>query len=117
VRASIALAALWLLASGCGVPQEPSKQADEIASVAAEGALLAHDTAEGDTTGPFRRVHARALRGQIEELRPAIEDRRLSALAATVSEQLRRLEDDAAAAPAVETRLERAAEDADEVAR
>ena len=32
---------------GCGVPQELSKQAEEVGSVAAEGALLAHDAGVG----------------------------------------------------------------------
>jgi hypothetical protein len=109
VRAPAVLAALCLLLAGCGVPQELSKQAEDVASIAAEGALLAHDAGEGDTTGPFRRVHARALRENVDELRPAIEDRRLASIAATVAEQLRRLEQNAAAARTVETRLERAA--------
>ena len=117
VRAPAVLAALSLLISGCGVPQELSKQAEDVASIAAEGALLAHDAVEGDTIASFRRVHAQALRKQVEELRPAIVDGRLSALAASVSTELRRLEQNAAAAPVVERRLERAAAEADELAK
>lgn len=116
MRVSAVLAALGLLLAGCGVPQELPKQAEDVASVAAEGALLAHDAGEGDTTSQFRRVHARALRAQLDELRPAIEDRRLASIAATVAEQLGRLEQDVGAARTVEIRLQRAAAAAGELA-
>ena len=112
-----ALLAALLLVSGCGVPQELPKQAEEVESVAAEGELLAHDAAQGDTTDAFRRVHAQALRRQLEGLRGAIDDPRLAAVAATVSDELRRLELDAAGAAVVERRLARAGESAGEVAR
>jgi hypothetical protein len=117
VRAPAVLAALCLLVAGCGVPHEPAKQAEDVASIAAEGALLAHDAAEGDTIASFRRMHAQALRAQLEELRAAIADRRLAPIAATVSTELRRLEEDAAAAPQVVRELERAAAEAEELAK
>ena len=64
--------ALILLVAGCGVPASPVKQAEDIASIAAEGALLAGDAVEGDTTTQFAGTHARALRRNAETLAPAI---------------------------------------------
>jgi hypothetical protein len=87
VRGALLLAAVLL--AGCGVPQEVPKQAEEVASVAAEGSLLAHDAAEGSTTETFTREHAKALRRLIEELQPAIENPDLGQLAAKVAEVLR----------------------------
>ena len=55
------------------MPTDPSKQADQIASVAAEGSLLAHDAAEGDTTETFTRVHADALRESLARLEPKVQ--------------------------------------------
>jgi hypothetical protein len=69
----LALGCSLILLAGCGVPSEPSKQADEIESIAAEGALLAHDASEGGTTGPFVRVHADALRELLRALQPKVE--------------------------------------------
>ena len=77
MRLAIALCAASLLA-GCGTPQELSKQAEEVHSVAAEGALLAHGAAEGDTTEPFTSEHAKALRKLLRPVREAIEDERLT---------------------------------------
>ena len=54
------------------MPSEPSKQADEIASIAAEGALLAHDAAEGDTTETFTRLHAEALLEKLAQLQAKV---------------------------------------------
>lgn len=54
---------------GCG--GEPSTQqeiAEEIASVAAEGSLLAGDVADGDSLGPFVRTHTRALEERLARL-------------------------------------------------
>ena len=61
VRRALLLAAALLLISGCGVPQQLSKQAEEVHSVAAEGALLAHEASEG-SLDTFTREHAKALR-------------------------------------------------------
>ena len=66
------LAALLVFAvsvglAGCGGGSQTldaealKKQAEAIESLAAEGALLAADVSEGDTTSPFARVHAEAL--------------------------------------------------------
>ena len=66
------LAALLVFAvsvglAGCGGGSQTldaealKKQAEAIESLAAEGALLAADVSEGDTTSLFARVHAEAL--------------------------------------------------------
>lgn len=115
----ILLAIGLLLVAGCGVPQELSKQAEEVHSVAAEGALLAHDAGEGSTTEIFTREHAKALNELLGQVRPAIEDRRLSRIATNVSTSLERLADDPgdeAAARGLEQRLEQDADEADELA-
>ena len=56
-----AAVAVALVLTACQ-PTEVPKQAEEVASVAAEGALLAHGAAEGTTTDTFAREHAKALR-------------------------------------------------------
>jgi hypothetical protein len=111
VKRLLAIALSSLLLSGCLVPTEPSKQADEIASVAAEGALLAHDAAEGDTTATFTRVHSGDLRSKLAELEPKVEVPELSRLLATTDRALAALEGDPTdrtRARVVEHRLERA---------
>jgi hypothetical protein len=116
VLASIAI----LLLAGCGTPQELAKQADEVHSVAAEGALLAHEAAEGDTRGTFAREHAEALRKLLGKLRPAIEERRLATVADDVDStlaELARAPGDRERAAGAERKLERAAEAADELAK
>jgi outer membrane murein-binding lipoprotein Lpp len=87
VRIALAITAVCLLA-GCGVPQELSKQAEEVHSVAAESALLAHEASEG-SLDTFTSEHAKALRKRLDELRPAIRNPDLVQLAAKVSELLR----------------------------
>jgi hypothetical protein len=118
VRVATALAAAVLLA-GCGVPQELSKQAEEVGSVAAEGALLAHDAGEGSSTEAFTSEHAKALRKLVEEVRPAIEQQRLGQIAGRVSaalEQLAAAPGDRNRAVALERELEEAAAAAQELA-
>jgi plasmid maintenance system killer protein len=88
VRRALILAAALLLTSGCGVPQQLSKQAEEVHSVAAESALLAHEASEG-SLDTFTSEHAKALRKRLDELRPAIRNPDLVQLAAKVSELLR----------------------------
>lgn len=90
MRVAVALVAVVILA-GCGRPQELPKQAEEVQSVAAEGALLARDAAAGKTFESFVRVHAGALRKRLGQVRPAIEDRRLRRLADAVERGLERL--------------------------
>ena len=81
VRRVLPLLAALLLA-GCGQPTEPSKQAEELGSMASEGALLAHDAAVGSSTGPFTRVHSQALRTKLDQLEPYLKDEQLARLAA-----------------------------------
>jgi hypothetical protein len=82
VLAAIAL----VLAAGCVLPSDPKKQAEEIASISAEGALLAHDAAEGDTTNAFTRVHAHALRKHLAKLEPKVEADEVARLLAETDE-------------------------------
>jgi hypothetical protein len=93
-RVRLAPLLLVLVLAACGVPQELPKQAEEVESVAAEGSLLAHDAAEGSTTGTFTREHAKALRKLLGQVRPAIEDRRLGRLADRADTALERLAED-----------------------
>jgi hypothetical protein len=107
VRRALALGIAALLA-GCGAPQEPAKQAEELHSIAAEGALLAHEAAEG-SYATFTSEHAAALRGLLAQLRPALEDPGLERRAAEVDAslaQLARDPGDQARAASVERRLE-----------
>jgi hypothetical protein len=67
--------------TGCGQTRDPSEQADDLRSFAAEGALLAHDAADGSSLGPFTRVHARVLREDVEKLEPHLERGKLRRLA------------------------------------
>jgi hypothetical protein len=109
MRSSRALVALALICSACGVPSSPSKQAEEIASVASEGALLAHEAGGGDSFTAFTRVHAEALAERLSPLEPKIENERLAILLARTTQALETL----AAAPGDEeraARLERALE-------
>jgi hypothetical protein len=78
------LAALLVFAvsvglAGCGGGPQTfdaealKKQAEAIESLAAEGALLAADVSEGDTTSPFARVHAEALGKNADSVVAALE--------------------------------------------
>jgi hypothetical protein len=114
------LTAVVIAGAGCGVPGSVAEQADEIASVAAEGELLAHDAAEGHTFRVFTRVHAEALEKRLTRLRPKVADKRVSMLLARVGNALNEL----AGAPGnsdLAARLERelasAAEEAEALAR
>ncbi len=106
--ARLLVALLLLTAAGCGASSEPSKQAEELHSIAAEGALLAHGTAEGGSTGPFTREHAKALRKLVAQLRPMLAEGPLAQLAETIDGELATLESDADAG-LVERRLDEAA--------
>jgi hypothetical protein len=97
-----------LFATGCGGggslgAQSLAKQSDAIVSLAAEGALLAHDGADGRTTAIFTREHAADLSKAAAttasslgkattkaSLEPRL--RELRRLAAQVRVQLRRLD-------------------------
>jgi hypothetical protein len=111
-----ALAAAALALAGCG-GATPADRAESAASIAAEGALLAHEVAEGSTTGAFTRSHARALKRKVE---PLAEEPRLGAIARRIAAELDRLAADPGdeeAAAAVERALERAGERAERLAR
>jgi len=113
VRRALLLAALVLVA-GCGESTEPTKQAEDLGSVAAEGALLAHDAADGSSTGPFTRVHSDVLRKDVEKLEPKLKERPLVRLADEIASALDQLPDDAEAAG---KRLDDAADRAEELAK
>jgi hypothetical protein len=109
---------LLFVAAGCGTPSSLEKQAEEVHSLAAEGALLAHDVSEGDTTQPFTRVHAGELARKADELAPKIRDTELKRVAESVGSDLGRLSDapgDREGAAQVERRLDEAARQADEI--
>jgi hypothetical protein len=119
MRASVLAAALGLLVGGCIVPTDPAKQAEEIGSIAAEGALLAHDAAEGDTTETFTHEHAEALRRNLAKLEPKVEVAELARLLDVTDAQLERLAaapGDQASAARVERRLDEAAKRGEELA-
>jgi predicted outer membrane protein len=118
VRTALAAVAVAVLA-GCGVPHELAKQAEEVQSVSAEGALLAHDASEGSTTKTFTREHAKALRKLLRPVREAIEDERLAGVADDVDRTLGELEaapGDEALAAGAERKLEQLAGSAEELA-
>jgi hypothetical protein len=111
---------LTVVVVGCGVPSEPAKQAEDIGSIAAEGALLAHDAAEGSTTSAFTRVHAEALKKNLRPLAGKVAMPALGRLVADVDDALTELAADPgnqASAARVERRLEQAASEAEELAR
>jgi len=113
MRRLVILAAATLLLAGCG--QSAKLQTDTLGSVAAEGALVAHDASRGDTTDNFTRVHGRALRDLAKKVQDAPANAKLGRLAARIVGDL----DELAAHPADEQRaariqreLERAAKQA-----
>jgi hypothetical protein len=97
VRRTLLFAALALVA-GCGQPTQPKKQAEDLGSVAAEGALLAHDAADGSSTGPFTRVHSEVLREDVQKLEPKLKQRVLIRLADEIRSALDELPDEPDAA-------------------
>jgi uncharacterized protein YceK len=114
----VAVILFLVLLSGCGVPQQLSQQAEEVHSVAAEGALLAHEASEGSLDA-FTREHAKALRKLLGQLRPAIDDDRLAHTSDAVDAALATLAahpGDRTTASRVERRLDDAAKTADELA-
>ena len=110
------LAILGLL-TGCG-SSSPDKQAEELGSIAAEGALVAHDASEGDTTDAFTRVHARELRRDAASIRKQAADARLAGLGRRIGNALERLADDPGnqdAAARIQRELDGAADEAGEL--
>jgi hypothetical protein len=106
-----------LLLSGCLVPAEPAKQAEEVSSISAEGALLAHEVVQGDVTDTFARVHAEALRMKLSELEPKVQVDALARLLRGADAGLALLEDDSADAERVGQRLELISKRAEELAK
>ena len=119
VRVALLNAAVALLFAGCLVPSEPAKQAEEISSIAAEGALLAHDAAEGDTTETFTRVHAEALLKNLATLQSKVEVdvlRRLILDAERALDLIRKAPGDRGWAARMERTLEKVSKVAEEYA-
>jgi hypothetical protein len=112
-----ALVTCSLLLSGCLVPSEPAKQAEEISSISAEGSLLAHEVVDGDVTDTFVRVHAEALRKKLSELEPKVDVDALAQLLRSADAGLAALEDDSADAGPVEQQLDDVSKRADEFAK
>ena len=109
-----------VLLAGCGTPATVEKQAEEIGSIAAEGALLAHDVSGGDTTHTFTRVHARELAKKADDLAPKIRDGELERVARSVGADLERLADepgDERGAAELERSLDEASKQAEEIGK
>jgi hypothetical protein len=108
------LLVLLALVAGCGQPTDPKKQAEDLGSVAAEGALLAHDAADDSSLGPFTRVHSEVLRKDVEKLEPKLKKPELEQLAEQITSALDSLPDHPDAAG---RRLGDAAERAEKLAK
>jgi hypothetical protein len=136
VRRLAPFAIVVSLVAGCGGGGTLSrdslrKEAETIQSVAAEGALLAHDSADGRTTTPFVSVHSEVLAesaGKVAQklesaaVEPWLEQDRARAerLATRIEEELDQLDehpDDQAEARRVADELDQAAKAAEELAR
>jgi small-conductance mechanosensitive channel len=132
---TVLVAALGLVLAACGtteLTQEAlNKEVESIGSAAAEGGLLAHDTADGRSTHAFTAVHSTFLAKQVRKVEtklssadvpPDLEQDRAKAdrLAARVESQLERLHDEPAdrnVARSVASRLDDAAKQAEELAK
>jgi hypothetical protein len=100
VRGFAFLAASVALAAGCGTTttaRDFRHDAASVSSIAAEGALLAHEVGEQDTTSAFARVHGRelgdtaaGLAGTLRRNRP-VTDLPVAELAELASQVSRRL--------------------------
>ena len=129
------LAISVILAAGCGGGGTLSrdsfqKEAESIQSAAADGALLAHDAADGRTTTPFASVHSDDLAKSVAtvskklesaEVEPGLEQDlgRAVRLASRIEEELAHLHDDPedrAEARRVADALEEIAKAAEELA-
>src|SRR5215203_4371556 len=106
VRLALVLVAVALLLAGCGESTDPKKQAED--------PLLAHDAADGASTGPFTRVHSEVLREDVHKLEAKLKQRPLVRLADEISSALDELPDQPDAAA---RRLDDAADRADELAQ
>lgn len=109
-----------LVSAGCGTSSSVPDQAEDLGSLAAEGALLASDVSAGDSISPFAGTHAGALAENADELRQASSDPALRRVATEVVDALDRLTSspgDRDVAEDVERRLRRAATRADEIGK
>jgi hypothetical protein len=134
-RGWVCLAAATLALAGCGGgtlgPHAFTKDVESIQSLAAEGALVARQVAHGEATQPFLRVHTAELEQQASSLERRLSTARVPAslagrrrravlVAAEVERDLGRLHadpGDRAAGRRLSTELERAAEQAERLAR
>jgi hypothetical protein len=135
-RAARAVPALLLVAlAGCngGTVDDHAlkRDAEQVASLATEGELLANDMSKGATTKYFSRVHAKELSRAASDLADALGERptasgieadvrKLSRLAAKVSRQLEQLHlhpTDRSLAESLEQPLSDDADAADELAK
>jgi hypothetical protein len=85
----VAIASAALGACGGG---GAAKQAEQLGSASAEGALLAQHAADGEALGPFTKVHARDLHelaAPLEESGSTAEVRRLARAVSAALERLR----------------------------
>jgi len=124
VAAALLVLALAVVASGCGTTtttRDFRHDAASVASIAAEGALLAHEVGEKSTTSTFARVHggelgdtAAGLASTLRRNRPLAElpVAELAALASAVARRLHLVasEPPPARAFALERQLQRLAE-------
>jgi hypothetical protein len=128
------IAAASLAMAGCSAKDVTAfrlqHDAEQVQSLAADGALLAQGVEEGDLTGPFVRVHAGELAAEATRLRevlasaepgPARADAtaavvRLSGRVATRLDELGRRSGDRAAAAAIRADLEGVARRAERIA-
>jgi hypothetical protein len=132
---AILVAALACLLAACGggelTQKSLQKEVESIGSAAAEGGLLAHDTADGRSTHAFTAVHSQVLAEQAmkvekklssADVSPGLEEQRRQAdrLAARVQSELELLHEspaDREVARAVAARLDDAAKAAEELAK
>jgi hypothetical protein len=107
---------LVLLLAGCA-SAKPSQQAEDLRSLAAEGALMAHDVGEGGAWGPYTRAHANELAEKASSLKSKAKTAQLSTTAGLVERDLVRLQHaDRGQAPLIEKRLTRLAKLLDQLA-
>ena len=133
-RRLTALVALLLPLAACGGgtldAKSFQKEAESIQSLAAEGALVAKDTASGSTTSPYVTVHAEELAKEADVLAQKLEQAKAEPevkakvakaveLAEQIADDLERLADDPgnrAFARAARSRLADAAKTAEDLA-
>jgi hypothetical protein len=103
-----------VLLAGCG--STASKQAEDLHSLAAEGALMAHDAREGDEWTPYRQAHSKELAKETSSLEASATTRALAGLARRIAADLERLgRADRREAVVLERRLDAAAKQAEQL--